>query len=108
MKGEPALKYRYLARHIEHPQFDKLKQIADIEVNGNYPYHYFVEDIPRFFSSSQIDDICAEALVAQKNGSDIAAKIAQQIDEIALARMNIKKCKATSLDVSAFKIKDVD
>lgn len=32
------LKYKYLFRNIEHPQFDKLKAITDIEVNGKNPY----------------------------------------------------------------------
>lgn len=108
MMGDDAiLKYQCLARHIEHPQFNQLKQLVDIKVNGTYPYHYIVEDMPRYLTSKQIDDACKEALEAQKKGSDVVAKIAQQIDEAAMAKLSIKRTEAPGIDISDLKVKSL-
>ena len=107
LEDRVVMKYECLAKHLDSPSYGKLKQLADIEINGTYPYHYIIEDMPRYLNSSQIDNLCQEAMNAKKNGSDIIAKIAQQIDDVACAQVGIKKCEASGIDVSKLGIKSV-
>ncbi len=101
------MKYECLAKHLENPSYHKLKQLADIEINGTYPYHYIIEDMPRHLSPNQIDKLCQEALASQKDGKNITAKIAQQIDNAACANLGIKKVETPSIDISDFKVKQL-
>ena len=94
--GDPIFLYDDLASMIEHPQFDKMKKLVDLEVNGIYPY----KNLPygmRSLSAEQIDKALIEATQAQKNGKVIVDTIGQWIDDAIAATQHIRKVSRSDL-----------
>lgn len=74
------MKYIDLADCLHSKNFDKLKALADIEVNGTNPYGCYLPALDRYMSSNVIEKIADKAKVSAQNGENISDKIEQAID----------------------------
>ncbi|MBP3924420.1 hypothetical protein J6E39_04180 [bacterium] len=74
------MKYTELAECLRSKNFDKLKALADIEVNGTNPYVCFLPALDRLMSAKVIEKITEKAAASAKNGENISLKIEQAID----------------------------
>lgn len=73
-------RYQSLGSQLENPNYKELKELCDIEVNGEYPYQYIVNGIVHL-SPERIKANLEAAKNAAKEGKSIYLDICHEIDE---------------------------
>ena len=73
-------KYQYAARGINHPRFDLIKKIADVEINGTHPYHN-VSGIMYLLSGEKVELAYKRILKAKEFNFEISGRLGNEIIE---------------------------